>query len=142
MMRSCKKCGVSLDHLPAHRIYCGNQCSARGSRNRKHGLIYTSEYMAWRDMKSRCFNPKHKNYPGYGGRGITVCQRWLESFENFYADMGLKPAKGYSIERKENNGNYEPSNCKWATKSEQSRNRRPWSEWNMPDQQHRQGDQS
>ncbi|TCG09338.1 hypothetical protein BZM27_05925 [Paraburkholderia steynii] len=75
----------------------------------------------WQDMWQRCTNPKTDRYPNYGGRGISVCERW-KSFENFFADMGQRP-EGTSIERKETNGNYEPSNCRWATPKEQGRNR-------------------
>lgn len=74
-------------------------------------------------MKQRCLNPNNAGYYKYGGRGVTVCQRWLESFGNFLADMGEHPT-GLSLERKDNNGNYEPSNCKWATPLEQSLNTR------------------
>lgn len=74
-------------------------------------------------MKQRCCNPKHRSYKNYGARGIKVCERWLNSFENFYSDMGAKP-KGYTIERINDNGHYEPSNCKWATVAEQNRNKR------------------
>ena len=88
-----------------------------------HGLSQSPEHAAWRDMKSRCMNPKVKCYPRYGGRGVTVCDRWM-TFENFLADMGPRPGAGYSIERNNSDGNYEPSNCRWATKLEQSRNRR------------------
>ncbi|MCK5608150.1 hypothetical protein KAR91_40085, partial [Candidatus Pacearchaeota archaeon] len=90
----------------------------------KHGMIDTIEYTSWKKMKSRCYNPKHKHFNHYGGRGITVCGRWMESFENFFKDMGPRPSKKYSLDRINNNGNYEPSNCRWATLSEQHRNTR------------------
>lgn len=73
-------------------------------------------------MKDRCFNPKHANYHRYGGRGITVCERWLHSFENFFEDMGEKP-EGHDLDRKRNNGNYEPGNCRWLLHKRNSRNR-------------------
>lgn len=85
---------------------------------------YFPEYRSWALMKRRCYNPNDKHYFNYGGRGITVCDRWLNSFENFLADMGKKPSKLYSLDRKEGNGIYEPSNCRWATKKEQAGNRR------------------
>jgi hypothetical protein len=82
-----------------------------------------AEYECWVSMRSRCRSPKNKNYKHYGGRGIRVCERWEESFENFIADMGPRPQGRYSIERIDNDGNYEPSNCKWIPLSEQSKNR-------------------
>ena len=89
----------------------------------RHGLSRTREYNIWANMKDRCFNPNSCNFPKYGGRGITVCDRWL-SFENFIADMGFRPSESHSIERKSNDGDYTPDNCVWATPMEQQRNRR------------------
>jgi hypothetical protein len=92
-------------------------------RNTKHGLSRSRAYYCWKNMRARCFNPRHRQYPSYGGRGISVCERWL-IFENFYADMG-EPPPGLSLDRINNDGNYEPGNCRWATVAEQLANRRP-----------------
>lgn len=82
------------------------------------------EYFAWGNMIQRCTNPNRPGYHLYGGRGITVCQRWRESFENFLADMGSRPSDSHSLERLNNELGYSPSNCVWATPKEQSDNRR------------------
>lgn len=109
--------------------------------NRKHGYsnISSPEYFAWCGMKARCNSPTNKDYHNYGGRGIKVCQRWLANFENFLIDMGLRPADGLSLERMDVNGNYEPTNCVWATATEQIRNRRPSDTWGS-ERQHKLAD--
>lgn len=93
-----------------------------------HGLSERPEYEIWKTMRQRCLNRKNKKYASYGGRGIKVCDRW-SSFDLFYKDMGARPSARHSIERVDNDGNYEPSNCRWATASEQRKNQRPRSRW-------------
>lgn len=90
----------------------------------KHGRSKSLEYKTWVSMIRRCTKENEKDYPRYGGRGIKVCDSWLNSFENFYADMGERPSLNHSIDRFNVNGNYEPSNCRWATSSQQERNKR------------------
>lgn len=95
-----------------------------GLARKTHGLTRSPEYKAWQGLKDRCYNKDAFQYPGYGGRGIVVCERWLQSFENFLEDMGFRPGAGYSIDRKDNNGNYEPTNCRWVTAETQANNKR------------------
>lgn len=92
-------------------------------RNKKHGLAATPIYNTWSCIKSRCRNKNHRSYKDYGGRGIDICDEWFNSFEQFYKDVGDIP-KGMSLDRIDNNKGYFKENCKWATKAEQSKNRR------------------
>lgn len=93
-------------------------------RRRIHGDSNAVEYTTWKTMRARCHNDFCKDWLNYGGRGITVCDRWRYSYIAFLYDMGRRPSDAYSIDRINNDGNYEPSNCRWATRTEQNRNTR------------------
>lgn len=96
-----------------------------------HGQSRTPEFRAWWDMRQRCLNPNVASYANYGGRGIRVCDRWND-FSAFRADMGCRPSPAHSLDRIDNDGNYEPGNCRWATRSEQQRNKRAYRSEALP----------
>lgn len=107
-------------HLRAGmRVSCG--CKPSGPTT--HNMSGSAEYKAWDNARNRCYSPNNRKYPLYGGRGISMCDRWRLSFENFIADMGRKPTPQHSLDRINRAGNYEPENCRWATIIEQNNNR-------------------
>ncbi len=123
-------CGAETA-VPGYDLKSGNSKSCGclrsrllADRKRTHGMSGSPEYNAWANMIARCYNPKTVTYPHYGGRGITICQPWRESFAAFLADMGKRPGPGYSIERKKNGEGYNPQNCCWATRVTQANNSR------------------
>lgn len=121
-------CGA-LKNIRAANVRRGLVVSCTCQRKRllseqrtKHGKSKSEVYRIWVGIKDRCTNPNDPAYPRYGGRGIKVCERWINSFENFFEDMGDRPA-GQSIERVDNDGDYDPSNCVWASRTVQNRNK-------------------
>ena len=114
-----KSCGCLNKELTLNRLN-------ERERFHTHSESKSIEYRLWLGMKQRCYNHNHPRYKDWGGRGIIICDRWLgrDGFKNFLEDMGRRPGKEYSIDRKDNEGNYEPLNCKWSTPKEQMNNRR------------------
>lgn len=125
------KCSCGKESVVAGQALRNGKSKSCGCLNREittklwttHGLSGTKVYRAWCLMLQRCYNASPKIYPYYQGRGIIVCESW-HTFENFFADMGHPPSIAHSLDRINNNGNYEPDNCRWATKREQSMNTR------------------
>jgi len=122
---SCGDIGTYLATRIKHNRVAGCQKCAHaltGSRVKTHGMKNTATYSSWTSMKDRCTNSESKDFARYGKKGITVCDQWLNSFEQFYKDMGERP-KGTSIDRINNDLGYFPENCRWATRSQQQRNK-------------------
>lgn len=123
--RTCTFCGVSfLMRADNPGLFCSRSCRGKSQRplGLTHGMSKTPTYTSWMLMRARCYYPGSPGFPGYGGSGITVCDRWRDSFDAFLADMGERPS-GTTLDRIDNSKGYEPGNCRWATPAQQSANR-------------------
>lgn len=118
------KCECGNDKVATAINVRANRVKSCGCLSKKHGKCGTEIYSVWTGMKSRCYYEKNENYINYGARGIKVCERWKSSFVNFYEDMGDKPSAKHQLDRIDNDGDYDPSNCRWVTPSENCLNRR------------------
>lgn len=125
----CNNCGnekimVGTSVKNGYSKSCG--CLIKQNQKRKHGMTGTPIYRKWKNIKGRCFNPNTSNYKWYGGRGITMCQKWKDDFYEFYKDVGDIPFEGAELDRIYNNGNYEPNNVRWVDHRTNSNNRRKY----------------
>lgn len=117
-------CNLKHDHTKSCGCARRNAARSIGLANTRHGMHTSPEYRAWQSMIRRCESPSHPGFAYWGGRGIKVYDQWRASFDVFLADMGRRPSKTHSLDRINNDGNYEPGNCRWATKKQQVNNRR------------------
>lgn len=135
LMVECKcDCGTTTikmwSRLKHGRVLSCGCLSFENKPNLSHGMRYTRTYESWASAKNRCTCKTSKDYPKYGGAGITFCNRWADSFEQFYTDMGDRP-QNTSLDRIDTTKGYEPDNCRWATRSEQQRNKKKSYDWNI-----------